>query len=108
VAVDLTSVLDADGKLFLEVNEDVTDILLWKGKLGLWTFTLTCHVQSESLLGAGGVAKGSARVVVWTLWLESHAAGDFGVWPNLSLKGLDGEDFVLEEHWIVFDGLRMP
>lgn len=43
--------------------------------------------------------------MVWTLRFESNAASDFSVWPDLSLKWLDGEDFILEEHWVIFDGL---
>jgi len=42
--------------------------------------------------------------MVWSLGFESHTAGNLGVRPNLALKGLDGENFVLEKHWIILNG----
>ena len=117
MAVNLTCVLNADSKLykmnqlntktylFLEVHEDVPDVLLWERKLGLWTLALASHVEGEPLLRARGVAEGRARVVVRPLRLEGHAARDLRVWPNLALEWLYCEDLVLEEHGIVIDGL---
>jgi hypothetical protein len=96
VTVDLSGVLDANCELFLEVDEDISDILLGEGELSLGTLTLSGHVESKSLLRASGVAEGSARVMIWALRLEGHAARDLSVWPNFSLQRLDREDFVLE------------
>jgi hypothetical protein len=105
MAVDFTGVLDADGELFLEVDKDVSNVLLGKGELGLRTLTLPSHVESKSLLRASGVAESGARVVIWALRLEGHAASNFCVWPDLSLQRLDREDLVLEKHRIVLYSL---
>lgn len=64
---------------------------------------MTCHVQGESLLGAGRVAEGGAGVVIRALRLECHTAGDLCIRPDLALKGLDGEDLILEEHRVVLN-----
>ena len=105
MAVDLSSVLNANREVPLVVNEDVSNILLRKRKRGLWAFALTSHVQSESFLRAGGVAEGGAAVVVGTLRPEGDAARDLGAWPDLTLQRLDGKDLVLEQHGIVVNRL---
>jgi len=43
--------------------------------------------------------------VIWTLRFKSNAASDFSVWPDLSLEWLNGENLILEEHWVIFDSL---
>lgn len=108
MAVDLTGVLDADCELFLEVDKDVSNVLLGEGELGLRTFTLPSHVESKSFLRAGGVAESSARVVIRALRLEGHAASDLGVGPDFSLERLDREDLVLEQHRVVLYCLSDP
>jgi hypothetical protein len=105
VAIDFTSIFDSDGELSLEVDEDVSDVLLWERKLSLWAFALTSHIQCKSLFGTGGVAESGARIVIWTLRLESHAASDLSVWPDLALKRLDGENLILEEHGVIINCL---
>lgn len=105
MAVNLSGVLNTDSEFFLEVHEDVADVLLWKRELSLRTLALAGHVQGKPLLRAGGVAESGARVVVWALRLEGHAAGDLSVWPDLALEGLDGENLILEEHWVVLNCL---
>ena len=108
MAVDLASVLNADSKLFLEVDKDVSNVLLRAGELVLRALALSCHIEGQSLLGASRVAEGSARVVIRALRLEGHAASDLRVGPDLPLQRLDRENLVLEEHRIVFDGLADP
>jgi len=105
VAVDLTCVFNSNSEFSHVVDEDITNVLFWKRELSLWTFTLSSHVQSKSFFRASCVAERGARVVVWTLRFESDAACDLSVWPDLSLKWLDGENLILEEHWVILDGL---
>jgi len=50
VAVNLSGVLNTDSEFFLEVHEDVADVLLWKRELSLRTLALAGHVQGEPLL----------------------------------------------------------
>jgi hypothetical protein len=50
MTIDLSGVLDANSEFLLEVDEDISDVLLWKRKLGLWTLALPSHVESKSLL----------------------------------------------------------
>ena len=45
VAVNLSGVLNTDSEFFLEVHEDVADVLLWKRELSLRTLALAGHVQ---------------------------------------------------------------
>ena len=101
MAIDFTSVFNSDGKLFLEVDENVSNVLLRERKLSLWALSLACHVQGQSLFRASGVAESCARIVVGTLRLEGHAARDLCVWPYLALEWFDGEDLILEEHWVI-------
>jgi hypothetical protein len=105
VAIDLACVFNSNSEFSHVVDEDITDVLFWKRELSLWAFTLSSHVQSESFFRASGVAERGAGVVVWTLRFESDAAGDLSVWPDLSLKWLDGENLILKEHWVIFDSL---
>ena len=69
------------------------------------TFTLTSHVQCKSFFRTGGIAEGSARIVIGALRFESHAASDLSVWPDLSLKRFNGENLILEEHGVVINSL---
>ena len=43
--------------------------------------------------------------MVWTLELEGYAASNLDIWPDFALNGLDGENLILEEHWIVLNCL---
>jgi len=105
VAIDLACVFDTYSEFSHVVDKDITNILFWKRELSLWAFTLSSHVQSKSFFGASGVAERGAWVVVWTLRFKGNAASDFSVWPDLSLEWLDGENLILEEHWVILDGL---
>jgi len=49
MTVDFSGVLDSDSEFLLEVDENIADILLWKGQLGLRSLSLTGHVQSQTL-----------------------------------------------------------
>jgi hypothetical protein len=103
VAVNLSGVFNSDIKLVLVVNENISDVHLGDAQLSLWAFSLASHVEAQSFLGASHIAEGSARVVVWTLGLKGHTAGDFSVGPNLSLEGLDRENLILEKHGVFID-----
>ena len=43
--------------------------------------------------------------MIGSLWTEGHTAGHLGVGPDFALKRLNLEDFVLEEHLVLLDGL---
>jgi hypothetical protein len=43
--------------------------------------------------------------MVRSLGSESDTASHFGVWPYLTFKGFDLEDFVLEEHFVLVHSL---
>lgn len=105
MAIDLASVFNSDSEFFLEVDKDVSNILLRKRKLCLWTLALASHVEGQSFLRTRGVAESSTRVVIGTLRLECHTASYLSVWPNLSLEWLDGEDLVLEQHRVIIHSL---
>ena len=49
------------------------------------------------------ITVGWARVVVRTLWSECHCASHFSVGPNFAFKRLDLENFILEEHFVLFN-----
>jgi len=105
VAIDLTSVFNTNSEFSLIIDEDISNVLFWKRKLSLWSFTLSSHVQGKSFFWASGIAERCAWVVIWTLWLEGNTASDFSVWPDLSLKRLNCENLILEKHWIIFNCL---
>ena len=43
--------------------------------------------------------------MIGSLWSEGHTAGHLSVGPDFTLKRLNLEDFVLEEHLVLLDGL---
>lgn len=100
VAIDFSSVFDSNFKIILVVHEDVSNVHLCDGELSLRAFALTSHVEGESFLRTGDVAKSGAGVVIGSSWFECNATGNFGVWPDLSLQRLNIEDVVLEEHQV--------
>jgi hypothetical protein len=63
------------------------------------------HVQSKSLFGASSVAESSATVVIRSLRPESDTASDLSVGPNFTLERFDGEDLILEQHWVIVNSL---
>jgi hypothetical protein len=103
VAVDFASIFDTELERLLVRHKDVTDIHLGDRELSLGAFTLTSEVERETLLIASHVGESRARVVVGALWAERHAAGHFRVWPDLALEGLNLEDFVLEQHFVLLN-----
>ena len=105
MTVDFASIFDAQFKRFLVSDKDVADVHLCDRQLGLWAFALPCEIEGKSLLVAGHVGKGCARVMVGALWAEGHAAGHLSVGPNFSFEWLNLEDLVLEEHFIFFNCL---
>jgi hypothetical protein len=101
MAVNLTSIFNSNWEFSLEIDKNIANVLLRQRELSLRSFTLASHVKGESLFATSGVAEGGTTVMIRTLRSESNTAGYLSVRPDLSLKGLDGEDFILEEHWVI-------
>ena len=102
MAVDLASIFDTELEGLLVRHEDVTDVHLGDGELGLGALALAGEVQRQALLVAGDIGEGRAGVVVGTLRTERDTAGHLRVRPNLALERLDLEDLVLEEHFVLW------
>ena len=100
MAVDFAGILNAQFKGFLVSDKNVANVHLRDRQLGLRALALPCEVEGESLLVAGHVCKGRARVMVGTLRAEGYATGHLSVGPNFSFQWLNLEDLVLEEHFI--------
>jgi len=50
--LDLTVVFDGDLLIVALTNEDITNVLLRKGKLGAWSLPLSLKCKLESFVGA--------------------------------------------------------
>ena len=105
MAVNFAGIFDTELKRLLVGHENVANVHFGDGKLSLWALALTSEVKCKALLVASNVGKCRAGVVVWTLWAEGYTTGHLRVRPNLTLKGLNLENLVLEEHLVLLDGL---
>lgn len=105
VAVNLTGIFNTELKRLLIGHKNVTDVHLCDGELGLGTLTLASEVQGETLLVTGDISEGCARVMVWTLWTEGHAASHLCVGPDFSFERLNLEYLILEEHLVLLHSL---
>ena len=86
-------------------HKNVANVHLSDGELGLGALALASEVERKALLVASDVGKGCAAVVVGALGAEGHTASHLRVRPDFSFKRFDLENFILEEHFVLLNGL---